>query len=88
MCAICREKQSKYNLVRIVNNSENGVCVDASGKMNGRGAYICTQGNCIDQGKAKNALEGALKTAIANDAFKKIQESVHALAQKNEKIKR
>ncbi|MGL4282874.1 MAG: RNase P modulator RnpM, partial [Eubacterium aggregans] len=56
MCVICREKKNKSELIRIVNNAEDGVCVDASGKMNGRGAYVCTDAACIENPKARKAL--------------------------------
>ena len=76
MCVICREKKNKSELIRIVNNAEEGVCVDASGKMNGRGAYICTDPECISSKKAQKALSAALKTEVTDEAFELIQKKI------------
>ena len=46
MCVACRQMQPKNQLVRIV-NSADGVVVDLSGKLNGRGVYLCRCAECI-----------------------------------------
>lgn len=76
MCVICREKKNKSELIRIVNNAEDGVCEDASGKMNGRGAYVCTDAACIESPKARKALCAALKTEISDDVFESIRHKI------------
>ena len=42
-CVVCREKKPKHELLRIVRTPEGEVLVDASGKLNGRGGYVCTK---------------------------------------------
>lgn len=76
MCAICREKKEKKTLLRIVNNPEEGVCADYSGKMNGRGAYVCKNAECISAKHAKKMLSNALKTEITDDVFNGIQNKI------------
>lgn len=46
MCVVCRKMFPKTELVRIV-NGENGVTVDTTGKMSGRGLYICKSAECL-----------------------------------------
>ena len=46
MCVICRQMKSKNELVRIV-NSNGEVIVDQTGKLNGRGVYLCRCKECI-----------------------------------------
>lgn len=76
MCAICREKRNKIELIRIVNNPEEGVCADYSGRMNGRGAYVCNNADCISHKNAMKILSNALKTEITDEAFDKIRKRI------------
>ncbi len=46
MCVSCREMKPKAELIRIVNSLE-GVKVDLTGKMNGRGVYLCKSEECV-----------------------------------------
>ncbi len=48
MCVMCRQMKPKNQLLRIV-NTDNGVVVDASGKLNGRGVYLCKNKECISK---------------------------------------
>ncbi|MBQ9706728.1 MAG: YlxR family protein [Clostridia bacterium] len=48
MCVACRQMKPKNQLVRIV-NTENGVVVDTTGKLNGRGVYLCKCKECINR---------------------------------------
>lgn len=60
-CVGCREVLSKKELVRIVRTSE-GILVDPTGKLNGRGAYIHLQKDCWER-----ALKGSLSKALRTD---------------------
>lgn len=54
MCVACREMKPKNMLVRIV-NTQDGVVVDTTGKVNGRGVYLCKCKQCIERAcKQKN----------------------------------
>lgn len=46
MCVSCRQMKPKTELLRIVNTA-NGVVVDLTGKLNGRGVYLCKSKDCI-----------------------------------------
>lgn len=64
-CIICREKQDKRALVRLVRQPSGAVAVDPGGKQNGRGAYICRQASCWETAVARpQLLAQALKTAV------------------------
>ena len=43
-CVVTKEKCEKKDLIRVVRNKDNGVSVDLTGKMNGRGAYLKKKG--------------------------------------------
>lgn len=76
MCVVCRERKNKPELTRIVSNAEKGVCVDASGKMNGRGAYICRDCCAGNDAKVKKALEAALKHGVTDEEYTMIQKTI------------
>ena len=40
-CMACNQKDDKYNLIRIVRMTDGEILIDNTGKLNGRGAYIC-----------------------------------------------
>ena len=40
-CVGCGEMKEKKELIRIVRTPEGEILLDATGKANGRGAYIC-----------------------------------------------
>ncbi len=60
-CVGCREVLAKKELIRIVRTSE-GILVDPTGKLNGRGAYIHLQKECWER-----ALKGSLSKALRTD---------------------
>jgi predicted RNA-binding protein YlxR (DUF448 family) len=62
MCVACRESQDKKSLVRLVRTPE-GVFVDETGKLPGRGAYLHADPACWEIG-VKKYLQKALKTIL------------------------
>ncbi|MBI3977925.1 MAG: YlxR family protein [Chloroflexi bacterium] len=64
-CVACRQVRAKRDLVRIVRAADGAVRVDPTGKLAGRGAYICRARPCWEQGLRAHALEHALKTSLS-----------------------
>ena len=62
MCVACRKSQDKRSLIRIV-RAPDGVYVDETGKISGRGAYLHADPACWEVGMNKS-LEKALKTSF------------------------
>ena len=48
MCVVCRQMKPKNELIRIV-NGDGIVVVDKTGKLNGRGVYLCKCKECISK---------------------------------------
>lgn len=65
-CIVCREKDNKRKLIRIV-RTDSGVLVDPSGKMNGRGAYLCEQKSCWENAIQTNVLDRVLRVTLTNE---------------------
>lgn len=66
---VCRTAAAKRQLVRIVRTADVGVRVDPGGKLNGRGAYLCTDPVCWAAPGLRNRLGAALKTTLTDDDF-------------------
>ena len=64
---MCNEKTDKRALVRIVRLPSGSVEVDATGKLPGRGAYLCHKRECWDVALKKNRLEHRLKSAVSQE---------------------
>ncbi len=62
-CSVCRTKDNKRQLTRLVHTAE-GIIIDPTGKLNGRGAYLCTQPACWERASSTDILNRALRTAL------------------------
>jgi uncharacterized protein len=65
MCVVCREKDNKRTLHRIV-RTQDGVMLDNSGKLNGRGAYLCDSPTCWQRAVQSEVLAKALRSALSD----------------------
>ncbi|MCR5442106.1 MAG: YlxR family protein [Lachnospiraceae bacterium] len=79
-CVGCGETFDKRSLIRIVRNSEGLIMVDETGRMNGRGAYICPSVSCLETAFKKHGLERAFKTPVPKEALDSISEYIKARA--------
>ncbi|HPH95400.1 MAG TPA: YlxR family protein [Anaerolineaceae bacterium] len=76
-CVGCRQVLAKRSLVRLV-RTENGVVLDPSGKMNGRGAYLHQLRSCWERA-LKGALAHALKAELSESDRKNLEEVMNGL---------
>ncbi|MBQ2202375.1 MAG: YlxR family protein [Clostridia bacterium] len=68
MCVACREMRAKKDLMRVV-RTEDGLKLDRTGKLSGRGAYLCRDAACMEKAVRTRALERALEAPM-NDELK------------------
>lgn len=67
-CIACYESKPKKELIRIVNNG-GSIALDVKGKMNGRGAYLCSNAACFDKMIKSNKLSREFETDISADTY-------------------
>lgn len=79
MCVGCREMHKKADLIRVVKTPEGTVLLDATGKKNGRGAYICRNGECLEKAKKFNALSRAFEMNITASVYDSLKEELERL---------
>ena len=69
MCAGCRERAPKKELIRVVRTPAGELILDARDKAPGRGAYICRKPECLRKARKSRALERMLEIAIPPEAY-------------------
>ena len=73
MCTGCREMKPKNELVRIVKTTDGQIRLDATGKLNGRGAYICKNAECLKKAKKANALSRAFEISVPAEIYENLE---------------
>ncbi|HMB23071.1 MAG: YlxR family protein [Chloroflexota bacterium] len=76
-CVGCREVLPKRKMVRLVKTA-NGVQIDLTGKLPGRGAYLHDRRECWERG-LKGALSHALKIALTQENRARLEEFMSTL---------
>ncbi len=76
MCVACKESKEKKALVRIVKMKDGQIKIDPSGKLNGRGAYVCRDEKCFEKLKKQHALNRAFKAGIPDEVITNLQEEI------------
>lgn len=66
-CVACGQMRAKRELVRVVRTPEGAVRVDPTGKLSGRGAYVCPEAACVDRALREERLARMLERAIPED---------------------
>ena len=69
----CNEKKDKNQLIRIVKSKDNEISIDRTGKMEGRGAYICDNEKCLEKVIKSKRLERVLETNISNEIYESLR---------------
>lgn len=72
-CMGCNEKKTKKELIRIIKDKEGNICVDKTGKKEGRGAYICDNINCLEKVIKTKRLEKVLDTKISEEIYNNLR---------------
>jgi uncharacterized protein len=64
LCVTCRTSGDKRGLLRVVRASDGECSFDSTGKVNGRGAYVCPAAACIQTARKQRKLERSLKAEV------------------------
>lgn len=78
-CVGCNEMKSKKELIRVIHTPEDAIVVDATGRKNGRGAYICPRLECFAAARKSKGLERSLKLTIPEDIYEELQKEMKAV---------
>ena len=78
-CVGCGEMKSKKEVIRVVRTPENEFVLDATGKKNGRGAYLCFSKECFEKAVKSKGLERSFKQAIPKEVYEKLEKEMETL---------
>ena len=85
-CVVCSAKTDKRALVRIVRSPSGSVEVDATGRLPGRGAYLCHKRECWDIALKKNRLDHRLKSSVSSEDRQALRGFAEGLALQAEAV--
>jgi len=63
-CVACGRMRPKRELVRVVRTPTGEIKVDLTGKVSGRGAYVCPEPPCAERGVKEGRLQHALEAPV------------------------
>ena len=71
-CMGCRERKAKREMIRVVRGTDGNVNLDFGGKMNGRGAYLCPNPDCLKKAIRSKALDRSLEVTIPEEVYNRL----------------
>ena len=78
-CVGCGEMKEKKQLIRVLRGEDGSFSLDATGRKNGRGAYICREASCLESACKKKGLERSFKTPIPEAVYNSLREEFEAI---------
>ena len=72
-CVGCMEMKPKTSLVRVVKNKEGEVALDLTGKMPGRGAYLCRNTECFRKARKARRIEREFSMAVPEELYDRME---------------
>ncbi len=75
-CLGCYESKPKIELYRVVKKVNGEICLDKTGKLNGRGAYICNNINCFEKARKGKKFEKEFNIAISDDVYESLRRDI------------
>ena len=76
-CVGCQEMKSKKEMIRVIRTGEQEFFLDATGRKNGRGAYICPNPECLKKAKKNKGLERSFKMAVDSAVYDELAKELN-----------
>lgn len=77
-CTGCQEMKSKKEMLRILRTSEGEIILDATGRKNGRGAYVCCSMACFEKAVKNKGLERSLKVKVPEETYESLKKEIES----------
>ena len=78
-CIGCQEMKSKKEMIRVIKTAEDEIMLDATGRKNGRGAYLCPSMECFKKAVKSKGLERSFKMAIPKEVYETLEKEMEEL---------
>jgi len=66
MCVACHQMFPKKDMTRVTRSKEGEIMLDKSGKLDGRGAYICKNKECVNKCKKSKLFNRSFKSNVSD----------------------
>jgi len=73
-CVGCGGMKGKKEMMRVLKDADDQISIDVTGKKNGRGAYLCKQGDCLKKARKNKGLERSFKMSIPDEVYNTLEE--------------
>lgn len=77
-CIGCGEMKPKKEMLRVLRTEDGEFVLDASGKQNGRGAYLCFSKECFQKAVKSKGLERSFKQSIPAEVYESLEKEMEA----------
>lgn len=81
-CVGCGEMKNKKEMIRVLKTAEGPIVLDATGKKNGRGAYLCFSGECLKKARKNKGLERSFKMSIPDEIYDVLEKEFEEIGSK------
>lgn len=71
-CVGCGEMKEKKKLIRVVRMPDGRICLDSTGKMNGRGAYLCDDPDCLKKAQKRRSLNRSFGMEVPDEIYRQL----------------
>lgn len=78
-CVGCGEMKGKKEMMRVLKTADGNICLDITGKKNGRGAYLCKQEECLLKARRNKGLERSFKMSIPDEVYDALEKEFENL---------
>ena len=83
-CVGCGEMKNKKEMIRVLKTEEEGFILDATGKKNGRGAYVCKNPECLKKAKKTKGLDRSFKLSVPDEVYDSLTKEIETLESESE----
>ena len=78
-CIGCGEMKSKKEMIRVLRTAEGEILIDATGRKNGRGAYLCPSCECLKKAVKSKGLDRPFKMAVPREVYEALEKEMEEL---------
>ena len=72
-CVGCGEMKNKREMMRVLKTPEGPIVLDATGRKNGRGAYLCKSLDCLKKARQNRGLERSFQRSIPDEVYDSLE---------------
>ncbi len=75
-CIGCNTQKLKKELIRVVKSKEGKIQIDKTGKLSGRGAYLCNNKECLEKAINSKRLERCFEMKINEEIYQGLKNTI------------